>query len=208
MQSKGAERLAPLSGTLFAVLYFVSGFVLLSDAPAFLDTGSTAAAWFTDSSGQILGGITLALLGVVALIWFGGTLRELLSEAGAPRIGGIALGGAVAAGALIAAGAIAWAVGALRAEEEAISPEVATVYLDLGYALIGAAAPAGAAAMMAAVGVGIVRTKLLPVALGWIALVVALGLLVPPISYAFMWAFALWIAVAGALLFAASREHG
>jgi len=200
-----AERLAPLSGVVFLVLGLLGALVLYpSDAPDFVDEPEAIASFYTDKGTDLLPSGLCYLLGGVFLIWFVGTLRSHLSlaEGGTGRLASIAFGGGIAATALLWASAATEVVAALRVEENgSIDPAAATVYSDLSSILFGAAAPMGMAVLLGASALAAFRFGALPKWLGGLAAVIAVGCLIPFISYFVIIISFFWVGVTGVVLY-------
>ena len=125
------DRLAPLAGVGFVVLYVAGLAFMLGDEPGFVAAQDEVAAYYTDREDQILTGGVLATIAVPFLIWFAGALRATLSDLDA-RLGATALAGGAAAAAILGLGASSNLVGALRVgENDTIAPETAAVFFDI-----------------------------------------------------------------------------
>lgn len=200
-----SEKLAPLSGVVFFVLGLLGALVLYpGDAPDFVDEPAKIAAFYTENGTDLLPSGLAYLLGGFFLMWFVGTLRAHLSlaEGGTGRLASIAFGGGVAATTLLWASASVEIVAALRVEEnDAIDPGVASVYSDLSSILFGAAAPVGMAVLLGASAVAAFRFGALPKWLGGLGAVIAIGCLIPPISYFVIIVSFLWVAITGIVLY-------
>jgi hypothetical protein len=196
------ERLAPLSGIAFVVLVAV-GFGVMG-GPDFLADSDEIAEFYVDEMGPIVIGAILMSLGALALLWFGGSLRVVLrvAEGGEGRLSALAFSGAVGGATLLLASAASQAAGALRGDEDGkIDPGAATVLFDWGILLFGFAAPYAFAALLVATTLVSLRTGVLPAWLAWVGALIALGLLIPPISYAVNALFGLWVIITSVILF-------
>ena len=196
------ERMAPLSGVAFAVLVLV-GIGLTSDL-GFLDPPQDLAKVYVDDSGRVLAGAQVLVLAAFLLVWFVGTLRTRIhsAEGGPCRLASTAFGGGVAAAALLLAGAVAFAVAALRAEDAgAIDPNAAATLTDFGNVLLAAAAPVALGIVTAATALASLRTGILPTWLGWISVVLSVGLVILPINFMVVVLFLVWAVIVGILLY-------
>jgi hypothetical protein len=102
------RRADAATGIVGAVLLMV-GFALPGAPPKADDVPAEMTAFLTDHRGAILAGDFLAGLGIVALLWFLGSLRSYLraAEGGEGRLSAASFGGGVAgAGLLLAALAV------------------------------------------------------------------------------------------------------
>lgn len=205
MSPSQAQRFAPLSGVVFFVLALISALVLYpSGAPDFAGDPAEIAAFYTENESDLLPAGIVYLVSGVFLMWFVGTLRTHLREAegGTGRIAGIAFGGGVAAATLLWAGSAIDMLGALRVgEQDAIDPQVATVYWDLSTGLFGLAAPYGMAVLLGASAVAALRFGALPSWLAWTAVLIAVACVVAPIAFAAIIVSFLWVAITGVVLY-------
>lgn len=199
-----AEKLAPLSGVVFLVISLIGALLLYpADAPDFVDRPEEIASFYGEHGSDLLPPGVSYLLGGFFLLWFVGTLRAHLSlaEGGAGRLASIAFGGGVAATSLLWAAAATDLVAALRVDENGeIDPEVATVYWDLGTILFGVAAPVGMAVLLGASAVAAFRFGALPIWLGGLGALIAVGCLIPPIAFIVIIVSFFWVAVTGIVL--------
>src|SRR4051794_17178074 len=100
METRGWERLAPLSGIVFAPLLFAS-FVIPGTPPDATDsTAKVVHYWSTHDSKNMIAAL-IGALAVVFFIWFASSLRSAIMEAegGTGRLAAIVYGGAVIVGA-------------------------------------------------------------------------------------------------------------
>jgi hypothetical protein len=195
------ERLAPLSGVLAFVLTAV-GLVLTSDSPDFLAEPREIADYYADDSGKVIGAAYIGLLGTVAYIVFVGVLRNRLRRAEGPegRLSAIAFAGGVAAAAPLLMIDIFNLAGGLRADEDGrIDPGTAASLFDLSGLSLVAAAMAVSVLVFATAALAL-RTGVLPRWLGWISVLVGIGLLTP-VSYIFLALFLVWMLVVAVLLY-------
>jgi hypothetical protein len=198
------ERWMALTGVVAVVLWLVGVFVIESASP-----GSDASAfeileYFDDDSTSIFVGGFLFALGTAFFVWFLGILRAaFLAAEGQPgRLTAVAFAGGVGK-AVFDMGVIGGsAAGAIAADEaDNLTPQGAQALFFVDDAFfIGAEFMA--LVFMAAAGALILSSRALPVWLGWLALVIALGLLVVPIGWAFLlFGVPLWVLLASVMLF-------
>lgn len=189
-----SQRLAALTGTAFFVLALL-GRLAYPAAPAFADHPATVSAFYVHHATGVLAADTLGLVGVVFLLGFAGALRSALARvAGAESwLVATAFGATVAGAAMLVAAGAADAAAALRVQEQsAIDPPIAAAMWDLNHMLLGLAAPVALAAAVLATAAIALRTRVLPVWLGAVSLVLGVALVVPPIDYAAMIVFLFW----------------
>jgi hypothetical protein len=203
------ERLAPLAGVGFFVLS-LAGNLIPGEQPDFLDDPRKYADYFVDKSDQVLVGMNLALVSLVLLIWFLGSLRRRLlrGEHGDGQLSVVAYGAGLVATALIAAGFALFALAGLRAgEDDAINPDIAATLADAAGVLIGLAAPVAEATLLFATAAVVLRWRSLPRWLGWVSLVLGVVGLVGPISWVLgFFLFPLWVLVTSIVIFLRERE--
>jgi hypothetical protein len=179
-----AKTIGPLTGILFVVLVIVA-FIVSGEAPATDDPAREIVDFYLDNDdSQALAASALAL-GCVALIFFLGSLRQVLrAEAGDD--GGLStvalLGGLVmAVGASIFAG-ISFTLGDAADE----LPPGAILTLNALNSDMFFTVAVGTAVFNLALGLAIVRHGGLPRALGWVALVIGIAGLTPLGFFAFL----------------------
>lgn len=198
------ERLAPLSGVVFVVLYAVGTAFVVPDSPDFVDDPREYVPYYVDNQNRILGGGVLFLLAGVALLWFLGSIRRrgLEAEGGDARVTSLGFGGGAVGVAMWFAAAATLMLPALRLDnDQRLTEEFAVAMMDLSSGFVGIAAPMGFAVLLVAVGLLGLRHGAVPAWWAWISLVLGVVLLVPPISWAGMFfAFPVWVLVMVALL--------
>ena len=153
------EKYAALGGVAFVVLSVVGTFIAGSP-PAADDSATEIAEWFSDNAGAIQAGQFLNGLGLIALIWWAGSLFRKMAraEAGRPRLSVVAIVGFVFGGVFaLVSGAILSAT-ALRIDEIG---EGAEVFYVLACVLLSTSA-FGLIAALAAINALSLRTKMLP----------------------------------------------
>jgi hypothetical protein len=135
----------------------------------------------------------------VPFLWFLGSLRSAFrqAEGGTGRLSSIAYaGGIVLTGFALADGALQFAI----AESVGDVPPVATQTLSALYNNFFFGFPVGIGTLLIASSLVILRTKVLPAWLGWVALLLGIVALTPAGFFAFLVVLA-WIAVVSVMLF-------
>jgi hypothetical protein len=197
-------RWLPLTGVA-AVVLWVIGLVFLENAsPGDDPTSAEILASFDDEQTGIFVGAWLFALGTAFFVWFLGSLREvfLRSEGPPGRLTAVAFAGGLGKAVFDLGFVGAFAAGAIAVDEaDDLSPEAAEAIFHADTAFfIGAEFMAFV--FLAAAGALILATRALPVWLAWLALVVALGLLIVPIGWAFLLVgVPLWVLVASVTMF-------
>jgi hypothetical protein len=198
------ERFAPLTGVLAVVLWVAGIVVMDSDLPADTASGTEIAAWFDQKSGAILFAMTLFGVGSAAFVWFLGTVAARLRSAnGDARLPGIMFAAGTAAIVLVTMAPGSYTAGALGSEnlKRALEPGAAEALFVLGQGFF-VAAELVAVAYMAAAGLAILRSGLLPAWFGWVSVALAAILVVNPIAWAALYlGVPLWTLVAGVWLY-------
>jgi hypothetical protein len=192
------ERLAPLTGVGFLILLVVS-FLIAGSTPDIDDTTAQIVAFWRDNEGQQLTSAWFGGVAALFLLWFGGSLRRAISraEGGDGRLAALSFGGAITATVgLLLLTSMTFAV-ADTADQ--VPPEVVHTLNVLTYDVFMPLA-GGAVVLLAAAGLAIIRTAMLPSWLGWVAFVIA-AVILTPLGFFGLLAFVLWIGTASILLY-------
>lgn len=91
MEKGGLERLAPLAGVVFTVLFAI-GFLTGGSMPSTKATGEEVINHYKDSGKTFLA-IFVLLIGAVLFVFFAGVLRDALRTAGREWLATVAFGG-------------------------------------------------------------------------------------------------------------------
>lgn len=197
MNQSGWNRWFFLSGIVFVVLFLVPG-ILVGGQVGFMPDGQTLIAFVSSNADAVYLAGYLGTLSTFFLLWFAGSLRGVLK--GAAPVGNpladIAFGGGVAA-AHPGFGALSERV----ASAASIGPDAATTMIDTWGSLSSVALPIAFAALIAATGLALVRTKILSAWFGWASVILALALLAP-FSWAVLTLILIWMVVISFWLFA------
>jgi hypothetical protein len=203
------ERWMPLSGVVAVVLWIVAVFVLESASPGSDASADEILAYFDEDAGSIWIGGFLFALGTAFFLWFVGVLRATFLAAEGPPglLTAIAFAGAIGKAVFDMGLVGGLTAGAIAANEaDGLSAEAAQTLFFVDDAFF-VGAEFMALVFMAAAGTVILARRVLPAWLGWLALVIALGLLVVPIGWAFLlFGVPLWVLVASVLLFASAAR--
>jgi hypothetical protein len=199
MLSGSWERYAPLSGLLFVALVVVSIIVTGGDSVDSDDSTQKVVEFWTSNDSEQIAGALLGALALVPFLWFLGSLRKVLrtAEGGTGRLSAVAFAGGI----VLAAGAAADASIQFAAADSADKvPPGVTQALSVLYSDFFLVFPVGVAPLMLATALVILRTRVLPVWLGWVALVVGIVAVTPAGFFAFL-VVLVWVAVVSVLLF-------
>jgi hypothetical protein len=174
------EKYAALGGVAFVVLAVVGTFIAGSP-PAADDSAAEITEWFVDNPGAIQTSQFLNGLGLVALIWWAGSLFRKMNraEGGRPRLSVVAIAGFVFAGACAMVSGAVMSATALRIDELGD----AQVFYTLSMVLLATSA-FGLVAALGAISALSMRTRMLPQWLTYLGLLVALLFLVGSIASA------------------------
>lgn len=192
------ERLAPLAGALFAVV-FVIGFFTTGDTPAVDASGEEVISHYSDE-GEIFLGIVALLVAALLFMFFSGVLRgALMSSSRAPEwLATVVFGGAV----IYAAALGIFAMGQMMLIDAA----------DLGQAEVAQAlnifdndnffpAVLGLSTMLLATGWHTLRSGVVPRWLAWASVVLGVIALAGPLGFVAFLAFPLWVLAVGVVLY-------
>jgi len=211
-RGRGLEQWAGLAGIVYVVLFIIGA--ILSFGGGQPDTGSAPEeiiSYYADSGHRDKLGLgwILVVLGVFFFLWFLAGLRQAVG-----RLDGngfltalTTVGGAVYAALTLAAVSVNMAVKTMSDDtfQNTVYPELIHAADDLAYVLHSAGG-IGAGAMMIAASLAALRARVLPAWSGWLGIllgIVALFsiLFIPQIG------IAVWLVVAGALLFLSRARH-
>ncbi len=184
---------------MIAVALWVVGLLILGPVSD-ESKGPKVLAQYKAHDGRILLGAMIFLIGVAVFFFFLGALRSrlLAAEGANSPLTAVAFAGGVAAGALLSLFPGADAAGALAKDD--LDQSAAVAIHNLGTAFfIGAEYIVPV--LLVATALIALRTRVLPVWLAWVTLLIALLLLIGPIGWAaLIFAFPLWVVVVSVLL--------
>ena len=199
------ERLAALTGVV-AVALWIAGVVMIETvSPEDENSPEALLAYFEDEGTTLLVGAFLFALGTAFFVWFLGSLRAaFLAGEGMPgRVTAIAFAGGVGKAVFDLGVMGGFVAGALGADKE-LTPEAAQAIFWMDDAFF-VGAEFMALVFMAASALLVFRTRVFPVWMGWLALVIAIGLLVVVIGWVFLLVgLPLWVLLASVLLWRAA----
>ena len=202
------QRLEPLAGVVFVILAVIA--LLTAAGEDFLAEPAEVADYYVDNSGRVIVAAIIGGIAIFAFFWFVGAVRNRLRVRETPEGGlpALAFGGGIAAATLLLVANAANMAGAFRAEEDGeIDPAVAAALNDISSLIIGIAAPVALAVFVAATGIVSIATGVLPRWLGWLSLLLALGFLIPYISFVFWVPFGIWVLAVSVLLYLRPGEE-
>lgn len=193
------SRLAPLTGVLFGLIVIVAVITGGGETPKPSDSAAKVVVYYAKHRSEIeTSGIMFALAFLV-LVLFAGSLRSYLrSTGGADGLGTLVLAGAV----LMAAGALG-ATGleyGLAHNLNYFTPETARTLNFISQELF-LPVLAGGFVFGVCSGLAILKGAALPRWLGWVAVVIGIVTLVPPVSFVALLAFVIWSVVVAVMMY-------
>ena len=209
--TRALERWAALGGVLYVVLFVVGAILQFSGAPSGDAAPSKVIAWYSDSGhrDRLHIGWVLIGLGLFFFLWFLGALRQalirLVGEGFLPTLATV--GGAIYATLALAAAAVSDGIRTMNDDtyHHQVFPELVHAANDASYVLHSSGG-AGIGAMMIAASLAVVRTRALPVWVGWVG--VAAGIVALASILFFPWfVIALWLLAASLILFLAGSPR-
>jgi hypothetical protein len=199
MVSGSWARYAPLSGLLAVALLVASIIVTGFDSVDSNDSTQKVVDFWSDNDSKQVAGAFIGALATVPLLWFLGSLRSALrtGEGGTGRLSAIAYAGGIV---LAATAAVDSSIQFAVAESVGDVPAGVTQTLSVLYSDFFLGFPIGLGTLLLASSLAILRTKVLPAWLGWVALLLGIVSLTPVGFFAFLVVLA-WIAVVSVVLF-------
>jgi hypothetical protein len=175
---RSLERWSAATGVAYVVLSVV-GFFFVPDPPAPSVSNEGLLAFYERNTQELAFQVFLFGLASICFLWFVGTLSGALRRAEADpalRLHAIALAAGATANAVFILGMVCWSAMAASADT-VLDQGVARGLYDLGrYAYTLSGIPA--AAFVLAASVGVLRTAVLPAAVGWAGALLTLVLIV------------------------------
>ena len=127
-----ARRHAAISGLTAVVLFAIGNAIWALDMPEDGTAIAEVLEFYEDGADEIVIGGSLSLLSIAAGLWFAGAFRQVMTDEGADDfLANIAFGGLLLglASGLIAEGTNM--VGALRAQDDELTPELAQAVFEI-----------------------------------------------------------------------------
>jgi hypothetical protein len=197
------ERLAPLSGIVAAILFWV-GVIVIENVGNPPDRDDALPrdflTYYRDDDGSIWAGSWIFLLGVPFFLWFLGSVRAVLhrAEGGVGRLASVAYAGGVGTALMLAAAGATQISGAIAADEsETLTPQTAETLFWAGDGFF-VVATFFLAAFFAATAVVSLSTRVFPFWFGVVTAILAVAAAIPFISWAVvLFALPLWMLFLG-----------
>ena len=199
MVSGSWARYAPLSGLLAVAILVASVIVTGFDSVDSNDSVVKVVDFWKDNDSKQSAGAILGAISMVPLLWFLGSLRSAFrtAEGETGRLSAIAFAGGIV---LVGFGLVDSALQFAIAESVGDIPPVATQTLSALYNNFFFGFPVGTGTLLLASALVILRTRVLPAWIGWVALLLGIVSLTPAGFFAFPVVLA-WIAVVSVVLF-------
>jgi len=159
------DRLAAASGIIGVVLFIVA-FAIYGSPPTVDDDAQTVADFFSDNRSQVLWGIFLQGLGVLAFLWFVAALATAMRDAGEARLAAAAYGSFLLVFSLGATAAMARATLAYSVADSGSDFVLPLYHLAVVIDVVGGLLIAG---LYVAVGGAALRTRLFPLWWAWLS---------------------------------------
>src|SRR4051794_21010551 len=198
MRSRNLQRYAPLTGVAFVVLIIVA-VVIGGETPDNNDSQAKIISfWHDDKNAQIWSSV-IAAWSAVFFVWFAASVRSVLRrvEAGPARLSAISFGGAlIGATGLLLLGSLSFAAADSVNDVPGYVTRTLTVLSNEVFFPIAG----GYALFFLATGILAVGTRVLPVWLGWVAVVLGIAC-VTPVGFFALLVGMVWVVVASILLY-------
>jgi hypothetical protein len=194
------ERVAPLAGVLFTVIFAVA-FLVSGATPDTKATGQEVISHY-DDSGQILISLLGLALGAVVFMFFAGALRSRLRATGPDWLASVAFGGAV----VYTVGLALFAMSQIALLDAANlgQPEVAQALNVIDNDNFFPAV-IGLAVVLLATGWHALASRSLPSWLGWVSVVLGVLAMAGPAGFIAFLLFPVWVLVVAITLYRQER---
>ena len=200
------ERFAPLAGVVFFLLAVAAGIVGGETPSADDPTGEVVSFWEDEEGKQIAASLLIAWASLF-FVWFAASWRAAIAgaEGGAGRLASIVYGGALifATGAALLAGLSFGAAETAGDVPPAVTQTLSVLSSELFFPLA-----VGISLFLLGSGVAILRTRVLPVWLGWVALLLGILAVTPAGFFAFLAAILLTVVFSILLFLRAGAAAG
>jgi hypothetical protein len=199
------ERVGPIAGVLAVVLTVVS-LLVIGEGPDFIDDAEEITSFYADDPGKLIGGYLIDAFGTILLVVFAAAVYVRLGGIRGGTLPPAAFGGAIAMCAMFMLYDLLNMALAFRADEDGAIPADAIVLNDLGFAALGVGATMFAAVFVACTALSALGSGVLPRWLCYLSFLLALGLLIAPISWAFLPVLLLWVLAVSVLMWMEPRR--
>ena len=196
-----SQRIGPAAGLLAVLLTVVSVVMTGSDSPDFLDDPDKITSYYVDDPGKLLGGFVVDMLGTILLVVFVAAVYVRLGGIRGGTLPPAAFGGGIAMCAMFMVYDVINVALALRADEDGSLPaDTAMLLNDVSNVALGVGATMFAAVLVGCTAWSALDSGVLPRWLAFASFVLVVGLLIPPISWAFLLLLLVWVVVVSILM--------
>jgi hypothetical protein len=200
MQASRWGRVGPAAGILAVLLTIVSILMTGSDMPDFIDDAESITGYYTDDPGKLIGGYVIDAFGTILLVVFAAAVYVRLGGVRRGALPPAAFGGAIAMSAMFMLYDVINLAISFRADEDGSLGESAVLMNDLSFLALGVGATMFAAVFVACSAWSALGSGVLPRWLCYLSFLLALGLLIAPISWAFLPVLLLWVVAVSVLM--------
>ena len=200
MQAARWERVGPAAGVVAVLLTVVSVLMTGSDMPDFIDDAESITGYYTDDPGKLIGGYLIDAFGTILLVVFAAAVYVRLGGVRRGALAPAAFGGAIAMCVMFMVYDVINLAISFRADEDGTLGESAVLLNDLSFLALGVGATMFAAVFVACTAWSALGSGALPRWLCYVSFLLALGLLIAPISWAFLPILVLWVLVVSILM--------
>jgi hypothetical protein len=200
MQASRWERVGPAAGVLAVLLTIVSLLMTGSDMPDFIDDAESITGYYIDDPGKLIGGYIIDAFGTILLVVFAAAVYVRLGGVRRGALPPAAFGGAIAMCAMFMLYDVINLAVSFRADEDGALGESAVLMNDLSFLALGVGATMFAAVFVACSAWSALGSGVLPRWLCYLSFLLALGLLIAPISWAFLPVLLLWVIAVSVLM--------
>ena len=194
MDTRRSERVGPVAGVIAVLLIVISIVMTGEEMPDFIDDPAKIADYYANDPGKLMGGYVALAFATALLLVFAAAVYVRLGGIRRGTLPPAALGGAVAMCAMFMVNAVINLGLTFRADEDGSVPtDTAAVLNDISNLAIGLGGTMFAAVFVACTAWSALGNRALPRWLCFVSFVVALGLAIPPISWAFLLLLLIWV---------------
>lgn len=203
------RRMTGLAGLTVAILFGAGNALWAFEQPGASAGGQEVLAFYADTSSRIIAGASLSLLAVAVFVLFASGVRAMLWKLeGDDLLASTAFGGALLLSAAGLGAETINMVGALRAGDGQLTPELGRTLFEISYVLGYNAAGVGLGIFVLAIAAAALRARaLLPRWLALLLLIVGLAC-ITPLSRFLLAPLVLLLAVASVQLIRSTRSDG